>query len=305
MKNSQNYILITPTKNEEAVIKRCLESVVKQTILPEKWIIISDNSEDKTNEIIESYCLRYDFITFIKNTETQKRNFASVANIYNQALKTIDINNYSYIGLLDSDIEMPSNYYEWAIKKLTEFNEIGLVGGEVIDIVDNKIQHYKVHHKHVPGAIQFFRKECFIEIGEIIAVHEGGWDALTEVKARMLGWQTQSYKEISVTHLKPLNVAEGNIFMRKFQMGFRDGVLGAHPLFEFLKCLFRWFERPYFISSIMRFSGYLKSQISQHKSIISSDLKSFIRAEQLHRIFPFLCKDPTVSRLQKMGSKKS
>ena len=37
-----SYILITPAKNEAAFIEETISSVINQTILPKKWVIVSD-----------------------------------------------------------------------------------------------------------------------------------------------------------------------------------------------------------------------------------------------------------------------
>ena len=49
-----NYVLITPARNEEAFIEKTIQSVVSQTILPAKWVIVSDGSTDRTDEIVKN-----------------------------------------------------------------------------------------------------------------------------------------------------------------------------------------------------------------------------------------------------------
>ena len=49
------YVLITPAHNEERFIPKTLESMVAQTLLPERWIIVDDGSTDRTAEILRSY----------------------------------------------------------------------------------------------------------------------------------------------------------------------------------------------------------------------------------------------------------
>ena len=53
------YVLITPAHNEEAFIEKTLASMVAQTLLPERWIIVDDGSTDRTAEIVEGYASRY------------------------------------------------------------------------------------------------------------------------------------------------------------------------------------------------------------------------------------------------------
>ena len=49
------YVLITPARNEAQFIELALKSVVAQTVLPAKWIIVSDGSTDGTDEIVLNY----------------------------------------------------------------------------------------------------------------------------------------------------------------------------------------------------------------------------------------------------------
>ena len=47
-----SYVLVTPARNEEAFIQKTIESMIHQTFLPLKWVIVEDGSTDKTPEII-------------------------------------------------------------------------------------------------------------------------------------------------------------------------------------------------------------------------------------------------------------
>ena len=50
-----SYALITPARNEEAFIEKTIESMLNQTLLPVKWVIVDDASTDKTHEIVSRY----------------------------------------------------------------------------------------------------------------------------------------------------------------------------------------------------------------------------------------------------------
>ena len=41
------YVLIAPAHNEEALIDKTLASMVAQTVLPERWVIVDDGSSDR------------------------------------------------------------------------------------------------------------------------------------------------------------------------------------------------------------------------------------------------------------------
>ena len=74
------YVLITPAKNEEAFIRKTLDSVVGQTVLPERWVIVDDGSTDRTARIVESYAKRHPWIELVRRAQDPDRNFASKAH---------------------------------------------------------------------------------------------------------------------------------------------------------------------------------------------------------------------------------
>ncbi len=43
------YILITPARNEAQHLEKTIQSVVRQTALPLRWVIVSDGSTDGTD----------------------------------------------------------------------------------------------------------------------------------------------------------------------------------------------------------------------------------------------------------------
>ncbi|WP_299518568.1 glycosyltransferase family A protein, partial [uncultured Flavobacterium sp.] len=58
-----NYYIIIPTYNEEKFISLTLQSIVEQTVLPSKIVVVNDGSTDKTKEIIQSFVEKYLFIS--------------------------------------------------------------------------------------------------------------------------------------------------------------------------------------------------------------------------------------------------
>jgi glycosyltransferase involved in cell wall biosynthesis len=50
-----NYYIIIPAHNEAALIGLTLESLVTQTLLPKKIVIVNDNSTDNTADIVLTF----------------------------------------------------------------------------------------------------------------------------------------------------------------------------------------------------------------------------------------------------------
>lgn len=68
-KNKKMYSvsILVPARNEEDHISRCLDSLISQDYSQDilEIIVIDDDSQDRTAEIVQSYCSRYPFLRFI------------------------------------------------------------------------------------------------------------------------------------------------------------------------------------------------------------------------------------------------
>src|SRR5689334_1691377 len=76
---SLTYVLITPARNEAALIEETIRSVVQQTVLPRKWLIVDDGSTDRTGEIIDKWARKHDWIERMAAPPRAERTFAGKA----------------------------------------------------------------------------------------------------------------------------------------------------------------------------------------------------------------------------------
>ena len=60
------YVLITPARDEAAFIRKTLETIVSQTVLPLKWVIVSDGSTDGTDEIVKEFSAKHPWIELLR-----------------------------------------------------------------------------------------------------------------------------------------------------------------------------------------------------------------------------------------------
>ena len=280
---STAYVLVTPVRNEEACIGKTIQSVLNQTILPKEWVIVSDGSTDKTDSIIETAIQANSWIQLIKLPQREHPSFAAVVENTTLGIDQLSINNYDFIGLLDSDLEFQTDYFELLIEEFNEDPKLGLAGGVAIDIGFPKNQ-FPRNKQDVPGALQFFRRTCFESLGGLIAIPEGGWDCLSCAVARMNGYKTKLVTNLIVDHLKPRNTTQGSMLRRIWQMGVRDYALGYHPLFEFVKCLGKYRTNPPLLAAFVWWLGYCQAALQRRKRTVPKEIVAFTRSEQLLRL---------------------
>src|SRR4030042_2395555 len=107
------YVLITTARNEEKYIENTINSVLSQTVLPEKWVIVSDGSIDRTDEIVRSYEVTHDFIKYVRRDESiSNHGFASKIKAFQLGYRELSAVTYDFIGNLDADVSFNPLYYE-------------------------------------------------------------------------------------------------------------------------------------------------------------------------------------------------
>lgn len=283
MVNSK-YILITSAHNESGLIENTIKSVIDQEIKPVEWIIIDDGSSDNTSEIVTKFAADYSFIKLFKKKADFKRDFSSKVNAIHLAVSRITILDYNYLGILDADITFSSSYYASVLSKFEKNKKLGIVGGLIYDIVNGKTIPLFLHPNITRGAVQFFKRECWEEIGGLLPLKYGGEDSAACFSARLKGWEVENFADLLGYHHRLAGTADRSIFKARFREGFVEYHLGYHPLFESVKAISRYKEKPFIVGSMVRIVGYWFANIKREKRLISKELISFIRKEQISRL---------------------
>jgi len=281
---NSKYILITSAHNEAGLIGNTIKSVLDQQIKPLEWIIIDDGSTDNTSEIVAEFAASNSFIKLFNKTADLSRDFSSKVNAIHLAVSKITSLDYDYLGILDADITFDASYYASVISKFENREKLGIVGGIIYDLVNGKTIPLYLHPNITRGAVQFFKRECFEEIGGLLPLKYGGEDSAACFSARSKGWEVQNFEDLIGYHHRLAGTADRGIYKARFREGFVEYHLGYHPLFEFVKGISRYKEQPTILGSMVRFTGFWWANLKREKRSISKELIKFIRKEQINRI---------------------
>jgi len=284
--NSQNlkYVLITPAHNEEAHIGKTIQSVISQTILPRKWVIVSDGSTDKTDTIVKSYLTQHKWIEFTRLAEHRDRSFAAKVTCFNSGYQLLRDIDYEIVGNLDADISFDPDYFEFLLQKFQGDKNLGVAGTPFLENGYSSITDSFEGERHVAGGCQLFRRECFDEVGGYVPVKGGGIDWIAVTTARMKGWKTLSFKEKHFFHYRSLGTAKSNRITSTFNYGRKDYYLGGHPLWELCRVMYQMTRRPYIINGIVLMSGYLWGALTRMERPVTQELMAFHRQEQMQKL---------------------
>lgn len=283
MTSHPTYVLITPARNEARYIELTLKSVVAQTHLPLKWVIVSDGSTDGTDEIVEKYAAGRPWIDLVRMPDHRERHFAGKVRAFDAGYARIRGLDYDVIGSLDADISFEEDYVAFLLNKLASDSELGLVGTPFLQ--GNTTYDYRFTSlDNVSGACQLFRRECFEAIGGYRPVKFGGIDAIAVLSARAKGWKTRTYTEKVCLHHRKMGSALHNWYRQRLHLGHKDYQLGSHPLWEIFRSVYQMKSRPYFIGGILILSAYVWDLLRRAERTLPQDLIGLRRREQMRQL---------------------
>jgi len=208
------YVIITPAHNEEEFLERTIESVVKQTIPPRKWVIVDDGSKDRTTEIALGYQRNCKFIQLIRCEREPGRHFGNKVMAFKRGLVEMMDVGYEYIGNLDADVSLEKDYYEMILQEFDNDSQLGIAGGMVYYCSKGKFFSHDVSLDSVGGQIQLFRRSCY-EASGIHTAPYGGIDAAAEIMARMKGWKVRTFSQYRVFEQRETGWAQVVSWQRK------------------------------------------------------------------------------------------
>lgn len=196
------YYIIIPAYNEEQFIALTLQSLIQQTFLPSKVVVVNDGSTDSTAEIVSAFAKKYPFISLVnKTSDAIHLPGSKVINAFNKGLESVD-ENYDFIVKADADLIFPPNYFETLIQHFKSDAKIGMVGGFCyIEKNGNWILENLTDKDHIRGALKAYRKETFKQIGGLKPAM--GWDTVDELLCKFYNWKIKTDETLKVKHLKP------------------------------------------------------------------------------------------------------
>lgn len=282
------YVLVTPARNERGLIEGTIRSVIAQTHLPSKWVIVSDGSTDGTDELVGRFAKQNAWIQLLRMPEHRDRSFAAKAVCFNTGFDRLKPTSFDLIGNLDADITFDPDYLEFLVGRFADNPRLGVAGTPFIEDASQPQIHSYDHRfadlQHVSGACQMFRRRCLEELGGYTTIKGGGIDWVAVTTARMKGWQTRTFLEKTCSHHRKMGTASRNPLMARFQHGREDYYIGQHPLWQLLRGTFQMKSKPVLLGGLFLILGYFWAMARRVRRPVSPELVSFRRAEQMARL---------------------
>ena len=271
------HLVIIPAYNEEDNITRALNSIVSQTTVPSKLVVVDDGSTDQTAEILQSFSDKHDWISIVTNNNKDPRaTGAKIVRAFNLGLNSENIEDYDIISKFDADLVFPKDYFQQIIETFQSDLEIGLTGGICTIQEDDQWREEKVSKgDHIRGALKSYRKEAFLQMGGLQRFM--GWDSADEFILRFHKWKIKRRADLPVKHYRETNQLNGWI---------KTSRLNAQVFHNLDYGLFigttsslkrAIVNKPYILSGLLTFLYFCKGYMKSDRRKLDPEIGKFIR----------------------------
>lgn len=268
------YYIIIPAHNEADFIALTLESLVSQTVLPSKVVVVNDNSTDETATIVDDFSKNHPFISLVnKTSEAIHMPGSKVIQAFHKGFETID-SNYDIIVKLDADLILPNNYFETILNYFKSDSKIGMAGGfAYIEKNGEWILENLTDKDHIRGAFKAYRKECFLQIGNLKPAM--GWDTVDELLCKFYGWKVVTDATLKVKHLKPTGANYNKA--SRFKQGEAFYSIGYGFFITSIASMKLAFLKGKPLLFLDYIQGFLRAKFNQKPLLVTKEQAKFIR----------------------------
>jgi poly-beta-1,6-N-acetyl-D-glucosamine synthase len=209
-----SLLIVSPVFNEAAHLDRTARSIVAQERRPDRWVIVDDGSRDDTLAIARRWERELDFVTVLSAPPVPESGpdnlaLAKDARAFNFGLREAGWEDYTHIGKLDGDVELPPHWFATLLEAFERDPQLGLCGGRLAEPSPAGWQVIPIPNHHIHGAVKLFTRECLQAIGGI--PERLAWDTIDETYARMRGFATRSLPDLVGRHHRPWGSADGRL----------------------------------------------------------------------------------------------
>lgn len=286
--DSPRILIISPVRNEAVHIELVVRSVAAQELPPVRWLIVDDNSDDGTLEILRRLEAEVPFLEVLESgalSEDVPDRLARAAapRTFNKGLRAAgDLRPYTHIMKLDGDIELRPNYFRELMARFKADPQLGLACGVLDEPVEGGgYRHIQIPRVHVHGALKLYSRECFEAIGGV--QNRLGWDTIDETYARMRGFKAWSFPELVSIHHRPLGSADGTL---RGHARHGECAYIAHftPTWVALRAVKVGRRRPVALSGAAFFFGYVRAAWRRVERVADPEYRRFTHAELRRRL---------------------
>ena len=269
-----NYWVVVVAKNAAEHISTTIQSLLDQTILPTKIIVVNDGSSDNTREILTKYAFEYPILHLV-DLPDKGFDIRRVPSNLNIALDSAHESTDEYLMISGDDSTYPGNYVQSIIESMDEDPKIAVASGRPSQAGQ------RTDERTPSGSGRMVRVSFLKQVGFHFPIR-AGWEAWLLYKAEQEGYTSQLFADLTYAHVRARGASHHFTYW-----GAALYTLGYHPLYALGRVARNLIRQASIKSALGLLAGYLIAVLGSSDPFIAPfdrALRKYVRRRQSQEI---------------------
>lgn len=275
------YALVSPVRNEAENLRRLLDCLERQEVLPLRWVIVDNGSTDDTVTVANAASARHPWISVLA-VEGEQRAVpgAPIVRAFHAGLEALQASP-DIVVKLDADVSFEPDYFSRLASAFEADASLGIASGVCLEQKDGEWVPTYVTGDHVRGATRAYRWAC---LQDVLPLEERvGWDTIDELKAAVRGWQTRVVADAPFRHHRAVGARDGARHRRATAQGRAAYFIGYRFLYLLARALYQARRDP---AHLAMAGAYVAAAIRRDERCEDTEVRAYVRRQQSLRLLP-------------------
>lgn len=269
------YAAITPVRNEEANLPRLANALAAQAVLPERWVIVDNGSDDGTLGICRRLAKEHDWIQVQElREETPAGRGAPIVRSLHAGIAQLGAPLPEVVVCIDADVSFDADFFARLLAEFERDPELGIASGSGWEQRRGRWVQRHLTGSTVWGATRAYRREC---LDVVLPLEERvGWDGIDELRANAAGWKTQIVLDLPFRHHRREGARDGAWRMR-VEQGRTAHYMCYRPWYLLLRTAYNLRSE---LAAVGLVAGYASAALRREPRIPSEQARAYLRRQQ-------------------------
>ena len=275
------YALVTPVRDEVEALPRLAQSILDQSVPPDKWVIVDTGSMDSTPEVARRLAKETPWVLATAIDQLELARGGPIVRAFLRGVELV-VPPTDVIVKVDADVTVPPTFFESISDRFRTIEDLGIASGSLYEWEDGTWRRQKRGTDNfIRGACRAYRWEC---LGEILPLEERiGWDGLDLVKARIRGWKTEQFEDLGFRHHRMRGERDQSRLKSWYAVGEAAHYMGYRPYYAILRSVFQTRRD---VRATALIAGFLMASLRRRQRHADPQVLAYVRNQQRLRSLP-------------------
>ena len=192
------YAVVTPARNEAALLPQLAGALRRQTLAPTQWVIVENGSHDSTVEVAQEIAAETSWaqLAVLRDDRPRERG-APIVQAFRAGVERLH-RPPDIVAMVDADITVEPDYFAQVLSEFEVDPALGIASGSLWEFDGTSWRQRFNTGGSVWGGTRLYRWEC---LQDVLPLEERvGWDGVDEFRARARGWRTRTLTHVPFHH---------------------------------------------------------------------------------------------------------